>query len=151
MRWNLFTLMKRLTPSLFAAQLLILSATGGNSNNAAVAKPTTQPFHMPDTPYLPPYMGRIVAGDYSSALQPDGGIAYSITFEAAEQPAQVLNWYRTAFQMYSWKLDANSPAQFRLAAQHGKNLTTNIFLMSPRKAGANTQVQLFYRCVGKDI
>src|SRR5262249_7173676 len=148
---NLFARMRGLAACLVVALTLTTAVPVDASNNAADAKPSLRPFHMPDTPYLPPYRGRIVAGDYSAALQPDGGIAYSITFEAAEQPAQVLDWYKTAFQLYSWKLDGNSPAQYRLAAQHGKNVTTSIFLMSPRKAGANTQVQLFYRCVGKDI
>lgn len=135
----------------FVASLLVMPVLGTNSNNAAEARPLVQSFRMPDTPFLPPYKGRIVTGAYSAKPQSDGGIAYSITFEAAEQPAQVLNWYKAAFQLYDWKQENDSSAQYRLAAQHGSNVNTQIFLMSPRKAGAATQVQLYYRYVGTDI
>jgi hypothetical protein len=106
---------------------------------------------MPDTPFLPPYTGRIVAGDVSIKAEQDGGISYNITFETAEQPAQVLNWYKSVFQMYDWNLENQESAQYRLSAQHGKNVESNIFLLSPRKPGAAVQVQLYYRYVGRDI
>ena len=119
--------------------------------SAAEAKPMVQAFRHPSTPFLPPYTGRIVAGDYTTVPQADGGVTYLITFEAAEQPHQVLNWYKSAFQNYSWSVDAQQPAQYKLVAQHGSNVESNIFLLAPRKPGAGVQVQLYYRYIGKEI
>lgn len=133
-----------------AALLSIMPTFSIADANAAQAKPICQTFHLPDTPYLPPYTGRIVKGDFSSQPQPDGGIAYLITFEAQEQPEQVLSWYKSAFQLYQWNIDKNQSAQYRLTAQR-KNIESNLFLLSPRQADSRVQVQLYYRYVGRDI
>ncbi len=112
---------------------------------AAEAKPVVPAFRLPDTPFLPPYTGRIVSGITSTIPQNDGGIAYIITFETAEQPEQVMNWYKTAFNLYRWKIDDQETAQYRISAQHGQNVATNVSLKSPKKLGASAQVQLYYR------
>lgn len=118
---------------------------------AAPAKAPAKPFHLPDTPFLPPYCGRIVSGNVSSTPQTDGGIVYTITFETAEQPHQIINWYKIAFQQYGWNCDRQEPTQYSLSAQHGKNIASNVALMSATKKGARAQVQLSYRYVGRDI
>lgn len=140
-------LVKSILCSILALSALMASPLA----TVAEAKGIMQTFHMPSTPFLPPYTGRIVAGDVSTAPQPDGGIAYAITFETAEQANVVIDWYKAAFQAYSWNLDDKGAAQYRLCAQHGKNVESNIFLLSPKKPGARVQVQLYYRYVGRDI
>lgn len=120
-------------------------------NSGAEAKPLVQAFRLPDTPFLPPYSGRIVYGDVSTIPQTDGGIAYVITFETAEKPEQVLTWYKSAFEIYKWNIAEDASAQYRLRALHGKNVASNIFLLSPRKTGSNAQVQLYYRYGGREI
>lgn len=137
--------------SLLCSILAVAALAASPIATTASAKGTIQSFRMPDTPFLPPYTGRIVAGDVAAAQQPDGGIAYSITFETQEQAAVVLDWYKAAFQAYSWNLNDKDAAQYRLCAQHGRNVESNIFLMSPRKPGAKVQVQLYYRYVGREI
>lgn len=108
-------------------------------------------FRQPDTPFLPPYTGRIVYGNVSTAAQPDGGIAYTITFETAEHPVQVLNWYKLAFQQYGWNFEGTGQTSYRICGQHGKNVESSISLMSPTKQGASAQVQVYYRYAGQEI
>lgn len=140
-----------LAKSLLCSVLAVTTLMASPIATAVQAKGTIPGFHMPDTPFLPPYTGRIVAGNVTSAEQPDGGIAYSITFETAEQANVVLDWYKAAFQAYSWNLNDKDAASYKLCAEHGDNVKSNIFLMSPRKPGARVQVQLYYRYVGRNI
>ena len=133
--------------SLTLAASAIQTTEASPSNQS---KAVARYFRQPDTPFLPPYSGRIVHGSVDSSSPAEGGIAYTITFETAEQPLQVLNWYKTAFQQNGWNLEANGTS-YRLSGQHGKNVATSISLMSPTKAGASAQVQVYYRYAGQDI
>lgn len=142
--------MDKLIRSLLMMTLSVSIFSGFAASCTAEAKPVIEAFRLPSTPFLPPYTGRIVSGDCTAVPQQDGGITYLITFETAEQPAQVLSWYKSAFQMYSWNLNEAGKAQFRLAAQR-KNVESEVFLLSPKKAGAGVQVQLYYRYLGKEI
>jgi hypothetical protein len=125
---------------------------GNKGINAAAAMPIFRSFRMPDTPFLPPFTGHIVtgSGSVSAKLQADGGIAYIITFETVEPPALIASWYKGAFQLYDWKLDTANQ-RFSLSARHGNNAETRVFMMSSKKVGVSTQVQLYYRYIGKDI
>ena len=140
-----------LLPAVLLSALSVIPVFANSTNLSVQARSIAATFRLPDTPFLPPYCGRIVSGDVLSTPLADGGIAYSITFEAAEQPNQVITWYKSALQMYGWNFSQEESGQYRLRAQHGHNIVSDIYLLSPRKSGACTQVQLYYRYVGHEI
>lgn len=131
---------------LFAASMITSPAIA--SNFSSQARTANSVVRMPDTPYLPPYSGRIISSDVSASRQADGGISYTITLETAEHPTQIIAWYKSAFQQYGWACDGQNN-QYSLNAQHGNNISTSINLMSPKRtSGAVSHVKLCYRYFG---
>lgn len=141
----------KLLPVLFFGALTVLPTFASAVPHSLQPNVLLRNFKMPDTPFLPPYCGRIVSGEVLKDAQADGGISYCLTFETAEQPTQVIGWYKKALELYGWNFDKQEVEQFHLSAHHGSNIVTNIFLLSPRKAGAAAQVQMYYRYRGKDM
>lgn len=138
------------TVCLLAVSFLPFLLNPAEANPLLPAQQWAYKFRLPDTPFLPPYAGSIISAQAAGNPQADGGIIYTINFETAEQPSQVLSWYRLAFQQYGWLLESNQNGTFTLNAQHGQ-IKTSITLTSPRKRGARSQVQLYYRYAGKEV
>jgi len=134
---------------LFAASMI--SAPAIASNVCSQARTANSVVRMPDTPYLPPYSGRIISSDVSASRQADGGISYTITLETAEHPTQIINWYKAAFLQYGWACETQGNNQYSLNALHGNNISTSINLMSPkRNSGAASHLKLCYRYFGTE-
>ena len=135
---------------LLAVSMLNAPVSANNAANLNQVKTTAAAVKMPDTPFLPPYSGRIISSQVVSHRQPDGQLVYTIGLTTAEQPSQVINWYNAALQNYGWSADAPTDGQMGLSAHHGTNISATITLMEAKKnSGAGCYITLSFRFYGQ--
>ena len=108
-------------------------------------------LQIPDTPYLPIFPGYNRTVSVASSEQPGGGIAYTIKFETADQPVQVLNWFRDNFKKYNWVLDTQNKSFYSISAQHGSSISATITLSNPTRTGSTAHIEFIYCITSRNI
>lgn len=100
----------------------------------------------PDLPYLPQYSGNVHYRSIVAWPKKPGGPAYSITFCAKEDPASILDFYKTAFRQYKWVMLGTS--RLSVSAERPREAFAVVTIMHQADKDYTCSVHIAYKVQG---